>query len=146
MSIRVSSTLDCSVLGWHCWQLQHCCHIQDFVNNQKIIISNKIFGWLQNVVSGNNSANFENTAVWRRTNSNTRHKPEHTSLKKCTNWAKLIHFSLVLREREEKKQTNMSHLWDLLYCSFPVSFLTVETFPIVLHTGHFLSNHVFVMS
>ena len=30
-------------------------------------------------------------------------KSEHTSLKEYTNWAKLIHFSLVLREREEKK-------------------------------------------
>ena len=37
-------------------------------------------------------------------------------------------------------------LWDLLNCNFPGSFLTVKTFPIVLHTGHFLSNHVFVMS
>ena len=31
-------------------------------------------------------------------------KSKHTSLKKYTNWAKLIHFSLVLREREEKKK------------------------------------------
>ena len=30
-------------------------------------------------------------------------KSKHTSLKKYTNWAKLIYFSLVLREREEKK-------------------------------------------
>ena len=30
-------------------------------------------------------------------------KSKHTSLKKYTNWTKLIHFSLVLREREEKK-------------------------------------------
>ena len=29
-------------------------------------------------------------------------KSKHTSLKKYTNWAKLIYFSLVLREREEK--------------------------------------------
>ena len=41
MSIWVSSALDCSVLGWRCWQLQHCCQIQHFVNNQKIIISDK---------------------------------------------------------------------------------------------------------
>ena len=33
---------------------------------------------------------------------------KHTSLKKYINWAKLIYFSLVLREREEKKQ-NLSH-------------------------------------
>ena len=30
-------------------------------------------------------------------------KSKHTSLKKYKNWAKLIYFSLVLREREEKK-------------------------------------------
>ena len=30
-------------------------------------------------------------------------KSKHTSLKKYTNWAKLIYFSLVLREWEEKK-------------------------------------------
>ena len=30
-------------------------------------------------------------------------KSKHTSLKKYTNWEKLIHFSLVLREREEQK-------------------------------------------
>ena len=30
-------------------------------------------------------------------------KSKHTSLKKYTNWAKLIYFSLILREREEKK-------------------------------------------
>ena len=30
-------------------------------------------------------------------------KSKHTSLKKYTNWAKLIYFSLVLREREEEK-------------------------------------------
>ena len=30
-------------------------------------------------------------------------KSKHTSLKKYTNWAKLIYFSLVLRERKEKK-------------------------------------------
>ena len=30
-------------------------------------------------------------------------KSKHTSLKKYTNWAKLIYFSLVLRERVEKK-------------------------------------------
>ena len=35
-------------------------------------------------------------------------KSKPTSLKKYTNWAKLIHFSLILREREEKK--NISHL------------------------------------
>ena len=38
-------------------------------------------------------------------------KSKHTSLIKYTNWAKLIHFSLVLKEREEKK-TNISHLGD----------------------------------
>ena len=37
-------------------------------------------------------------------------KSKHTSLKKYTNWAKLIYYSLVLREREENK-TNISHLW-----------------------------------
>ena len=36
-------------------------------------------------------------------------KSKHTSLKIYTNWAKLINFSLILREREEKK-TNISHL------------------------------------
>ena len=30
-------------------------------------------------------------------------KSKHTSLKKYTSWAKLIYFSLILREREEKK-------------------------------------------
>ena len=30
-------------------------------------------------------------------------KSNHTSLKKYTNWAKLVYFSLVLREWEEKK-------------------------------------------
>ena len=37
-------------------------------------------------------------------------KSKHTSLKKYTNWAKLIHFSFFLREWEEKKP-NISHLW-----------------------------------
>jgi hypothetical protein len=41
MSISVSSALDCSILGWRCWQLQHYCQIQYFVNNQKIIILDK---------------------------------------------------------------------------------------------------------
>ena len=36
-------------------------------------------------------------------------KSKHTSLKKYTNWAKLIHFSLVWREQEEKK-LEISHL------------------------------------
>ena len=36
-------------------------------------------------------------------------KSKHTSLKKYTNWAQLIYFSLVFREREEKK-SNISHL------------------------------------
>jgi hypothetical protein len=35
-------------------------------------------------------------------------KSEQTSLKKYTNLAKVIYFSLVLREREEKKP-NISH-------------------------------------
>ena len=37
----------------------------------------------------------------------------NTSLKKYTNLAKLVYFSLVLREQEEKK-TNISHLSDYL--------------------------------
>ena len=36
-------------------------------------------------------------------------KSKNTSLKKYTNWTKLIYFSLVLREWEKKK-TNISHL------------------------------------
>ena len=36
-------------------------------------------------------------------------KSKHISLKKYTNYAKLTYFSLILREREEKK-TNISHL------------------------------------
>ena len=35
-------------------------------------------------------------------------KSKHTSLKNYTNWAKLVHFSLFLRSREEKKK-NISH-------------------------------------
>ena len=41
-------------------------------------------------------------------------KSKHTSLKKYTNWAKLIYFSLILREREEKKP-NILHLYLRLF-------------------------------
>ena len=44
-------------------------------------------------------------------------KSKHTSLKKYTNWAKLIYFSLVLREREEKKP-NVSHLLSDINCDW----------------------------
>ena len=43
-------------------------------------------------------------------------KSKHTSLKKYRSWAKLICFSLFLREREEKKP-NISHLWWLRFAN-----------------------------
>ena len=49
-------------------------------------------------------------------------KSKHTSLKKYTNRAKLIYFSLVLREREEKKTPNISHLKSLSSSRFLLFF------------------------
>ena len=39
-------------------------------------------------------------------------KSKHTSLKKYTNWAKLIYFSLVLREREKKTPKYFAPFWN----------------------------------
>ena len=54
--------------------------------------------WMHNYVKQNITVNFIIQKL----------KSQHTSFKKYTNWAKLVYFSLVLREREEKK-TNISH-------------------------------------
>ena len=45
-------------------------------------------------------------------------KSKHTSLKKCTNWANLIYFSLILREREEKKNQ--------IFCTFVATSIALE--------------------
>ena len=78
MSIWVSSTLDCSVLEWRC--SQHCCQIQHFVNNQKIV-GNDIFLVVYKMLDLATMLQLptvppQNTAVKSRTNSSRHPSPQ----------------------------------------------------------------------
>ena len=54
-------------------------------------------------------------------------KSKHTSIKKYTNWAKLIQFFLNLREQEEKKTPNISRL-NFFNHEFPIWFMNLFIF------------------
>ena len=67
----------------------------------KVAKSQKVFSCPLNLLANEKKNIIKNFIIQKL-------KSKHTSLKKYTNWAKLIYFSLVLREWEEKKP-NISH-------------------------------------
>ena len=67
-------------------------------------------------------------------------KSKQTSLKKYTNWAKLIYFSLVLREPEEKKP-NISHLSAAYHPNSMFSMCAVYPAGTTAHGGSKLTHY-----
>ena len=54
-------------------------------------------------------------------------KSKHTSLKKYTNWAKLIYFSLILREREEKTTKYFAPMYPIFEGNFTLCLCMIAS-------------------